>query len=201
MNNAQKRKTLKSRIKNTWNAVKKPFAKATVLVSTLAVFGTGCGGPIVGFPINEDSGSKPKPTLNDAGMKFDTDKSMLDFGAKDVSCIVKDKPLTCSDSQTLYDTIKKNKLLKVGEKYQFRFDGLEVREWGVIAVVTLLDNCGTPKGKTGGYDGQTTTFKIFDGDAADPNSKVIDIVEVTVLKFDPSGDWVKLSVRVPCKKE
>ena len=44
MENAQKRKPMKTRMKNAWNAVKKPFAKAaqtTVLVAGLAFLGIG----------------------------------------------------------------------------------------------------------------------------------------------------------------
>jgi hypothetical protein len=73
--NIQTRITMRSRIKNGLNKLKKPFlaaAKTTVFISTLGLLGTGCGEP-VGFPINEkaDSGTKA-PMIKDAGKIFDS---------------------------------------------------------------------------------------------------------------------------------
>jgi hypothetical protein len=67
MDNAQKRKPMRTRMKDAWNGMKKPFARAaqlTVLIGGLAILGAGCGGRqvVVG---GQDSG--PRISQKDIG--------------------------------------------------------------------------------------------------------------------------------------
>lgn len=77
MINTPRRKTFRTKMKNTWDTVKKPFAKTAVMLSFIGMMAGGCGGPVVGFPI-EDSGGN-----NTAG-----------------ECVPKSKALACGTKQS-----------------------------------------------------------------------------------------------------
>jgi hypothetical protein len=134
MTNAKQRKLFRTRMKNAWNAVKKPFARAaqtTVLVAGLAVLGAGCGGNLNTISVSEPD-SKP-------------DKAQVDSGAAASGELNENsRKLKCGSTYSFN--------LKTSKKDGREFKDVSVREYFDLADITEHTEFGPLKSALLSYD-------------------------------------------------